>query len=190
MRRTLVLAIAGLLTVGAAGVALAQSAPAGNATTVVPAAESASPSASDAPVLKHSDTVLSDVLDELVDKGTIDESQKTAILDALTAKRTALIEERQALREQLQELWADGQITEDELAQLPEDSALRQLPDLLDDGKITLDELRGLGRGFGFGFGGRAGGHGGMFGDGFRGPGGMWGAPDGTAPEASPTTSS
>ena len=116
------------------------------------------------------------MLDDLVANGTITESQKTAILDGLTAERTARREAAQAQRQQLKDFLADGQITQDELDQLPEDSPLRQLTGVMDDGKITTDELRGLGRGFGFGRG-----HGHGFGKLFP--------KDGTAPDASPAPS-
>jgi polyhydroxyalkanoate synthesis regulator phasin len=124
------------------------------------------------------DTVLSDVLDNLVADGTITSAQKTAILDALTAERTARQTARQAARQQIQDFLSDGQITQDELDQLPADSPLRQLTNLMADGKITTDELQTLGRGFGFG---RGHGHHGPFGD-------IDG--DGVAPEASPAPSS
>ena len=71
-----------------------------------------------------------------------------------------------AQAEKIKGFLADGQITQDELDQLPADSPLRQLTNLMDDGKITTDELqsigrgllgnsgfRGFGRGHGFGFG-------------------------------------
>jgi polyhydroxyalkanoate synthesis regulator phasin len=168
--KTLVLPLAGLLIVGAAGAVMATSSStpsSGTDTTVVPAAESASPAPSAATTAEPKDTVLSDVLDDLVTKGTIDSSQRTAILDAVTAERTARREARQAAREQLKSFLADGQITQAELDQLPADSPLRTLTSLMDDGKITTDELRTLGRGFlgrGHGFG----------------KGGIFGTPDAT----------
>lgn len=177
LQKTLILPVAALLVVGAAGAVLATtgSPEAVDTGTVVPAA--ASPSASPVTGTARSieDTALADVLDDLVTKGTITAGQKTAILDALVAEKEARRAARQAEREQLQGFLADGVITQEELNQLPEDSRLRQLTGLMDDGKITTDELRGLGRGFG----GRGHGHG----------GGMWGAP---APDASasPSTSS
>ena len=180
-RTTLVLPLAGLLVVAGAGAALATSGNDGSSTNtiVIPAAESASPDASAGTTTKPDkpkDTVLTDVLDDLVAKGTITESQKTAILDGLTAERTARREAAKAQRQQLRDFFADGQITQEELDQLPEDSPLRQLTGVMDDGKITTDELRGLGRGFGFGKG-----HGHGFGKLFP--------KDGTAPEASPAPS-
>jgi polyhydroxyalkanoate synthesis regulator phasin len=177
-RTTLVLPLAGLLVVAGAGAVLATSGDAGSGsnTIVIPAAESASPDASSGTTTrpdKPKDTVLTDVLDDLVAKGTITESQKTAILDGLTAERTARREAAKAQRQQLRDFLADGQITQEELDQLPENSPLRQLTGVMDDGKITTDELRGLGRGFGFGKG-----HGHGFGKLFP--------KDGAAPDASP----
>ena len=182
-RTTLVLPLAGLLVVAGAGAVLATSGDAGPSsnTIVIPAAESPSPAASSGTTTrpdKPKDTVLTDVLDDLVAKGTITESQKTAILDGLTAERTARREAAQAQRQQLKDFLADGQITQEELDQLPEDSPLRQLSGVMDDGKITTDELRGLGRGFGFG-GGHGRGHG--FGKLFP--------KDGSGPEVSPAPS-
>ena len=164
-RTTLVLPLAGLLVVVGAGAVLASNgaAPATTGTTVVPAAESPSSSASTGgpvtpPKVEQKDTVLTDVLDDLVSKGTITANQKQAILDGIAAERTARQEQRKALREQLKaqrqqlkDFLSDGQITQDELDKLPEDSPLRRLTNLMDDGKITTDELRGLGRAFGFG---------------------------------------
>jgi polyhydroxyalkanoate synthesis regulator phasin len=180
LQKTLVIPIAALLVVGAAGAVLATSGnpQAGDTGAVIPAA--ASPSASPAVGSTRSieDSALAAVLDDLVAKGTITAAQKTAILDALVAEKAARRTERQAARQQLQDFLSDGAITQEELDKLPADSPLRQLTNLMDDGKITTDELRSLGRGFG-----KGGGHG--FGRG----GGMWGAPDADA-SASPTTSS
>jgi hypothetical protein len=185
-RTTLVLPLAGMLVVAGAGAVLATSGDAGSGSNaiVIPAAESPSPDASSGTVApdptpdKPRDTALTDVLDDLVANGTITESQKTAILDGLAAERTARREAAQAQRQQLKEFLADGQITQDELDQLPEDSPLRQLTGVMDDGKITTDELRGLGRGFGFGNG-----HG--HGHGF----GKLVPKDGAAPDVSPSPS-
>jgi polyhydroxyalkanoate synthesis regulator phasin len=182
-RTTLVLPLAGLLVVAGAGAVLATSGDAGpgSNTIVIPAAESPSPDASSGATTtsdKPRDTALTDVLDDLVANGTITESQKTAILDGLTAERTARREAAQAQRQQLKDFLADGQITQEELDQLPDDSPLRQLTGVMDDGKITTDELRGLGRGFGFG-----GGHGHGHGLGKLFP------KDGAAPDATPAPS-
>jgi len=198
LTKTLALPVIGLLLLVGAGAVLATtgaSAPAaGNA--VVPAADTPTPTPTATPPTvksKVTDTVLSDVLDDLVTKGTINESQKTAILDALQAKRDQLAADRkaaaEALREQAQQIrdfLSDGQITQDELNQLPADSPLRQLTNLMDDGKITTDELRSIGGGlvrdFGFGRGGHGFGHG-LFG------GDKWGAPS-ASPSPSAGTSS
>lgn len=184
LHKTLILPVAALFVVGAAGAVLATSGnpPAGDAGAVVPAVESASPSAAPGWRKSIEDTALSDVLDDLVGKGTITAAQKTAILDALVAEKEARRAERQAARQQLRDFLADGQISKKELAKLPADSPLRQLTSLMDDGRITTDELRSLGRGFG-----KDGGHG--SGRGFGKGGGLWGAPD-AAPSASPATSS
>ncbi|MEW6223671.1 MAG: hypothetical protein AB1627_03500 [Chloroflexota bacterium] len=189
LNTTLGLPLAALLVVGAAGAVLATSgATGGDTDAVVPAAESASPDASAGTTFKPArDGILTDVLDDLVGKGTITEAQKTAILDALTAEREARRADRLERMQQLKDILEDGQITQDEFDSLPEDSRLRQvdgIEDLLADGKITTDELRSLGRGLGFGFG--RGGHG---------PGHGWfgGLGDGdTTPDASasPATSS
>lgn len=178
-RATLVLPLAGLLAIAGAGAVLATSGDVatGGTDTVVPAAESPSPDTGTTMTPTMKDSALTDVLDDLVAKGTINESQKTAILDALAAERTARREARQAEREQIQGFLSDGVITQSEFDQLPEDSRIRQLEDLLSNGGITTDELRAL-----RGFGGK-GGHG----------GGKWfGGMDGTTPdaEASPSTSS
>lgn len=189
LNKTLVLPLAALLVVGAAGVVLATtgSPSSGGTDGVVPAAASPSPSPSAGTKTGMNDTLLSDVLDQLVSKGTITAAQKTAILDALTAERQARITQRQQERQQLRDFLSDGVITQDELNKLPADSPLRQLTTLMADGKITIDELRSLGRGFlgelgGLGIGGRGFGHG-------MGPGGgMWGPPN-ASPSPSTGTS-
>ncbi len=187
-RTTVVLPLAGLLVIGGAGAVFAANGAAPSTTnTVVPAADSPSPSAATtAPVPdKPKDTVLEDTLTKLVADGTITESQKTAILDGIAAERTARQAARKAERDQLKSFLADGVITQEEIDQLPADSYLRSLTTLLDDGKITTEELQTLGRGFGFG-GGR-GGH--PFGKFFHGPGDKGAAPDASpAPAASPAT--
>jgi polyhydroxyalkanoate synthesis regulator phasin len=181
-RTTLVVPLAGLLLVGAAGAVAATTGDTPDTNgAVVPAVESPSPSAGTTTTdPSPKDTVLTDVLDDLVAKGTITAAQKTAILDGVSAERTARREARQAEREQLQSFLADGVITKAEFDQLPADSRLRTLTTLMDDNQITTEELQALGRGL---FGGGRGGHHG-FRDGT--------ADDGTAtptPSASPATS-
>jgi hypothetical protein len=174
--RLLIVPVAGLLLVGAAGAVLAQSAAQPAEGGVVPAAASASPAVSDA-TSRPGERVLADVLDDLVTKGTITEAQRDAILAAVDARRAERRAEAEARRELWRSILEDGQITREELAQLPAGSPLRNLENLLDDGVITRDELRGLGGlGRGFGFGGRGHGPG----------GGMWGP----AATQAPTTGS
>ncbi len=91
---------------------------------------------------------LGDVLDGLVDDGTIDQDQADAILEATSDKASELRDEHDAVRQQLRDFLEDGVITEDEAAQLPEDHPL--LSDRYDeawaDGQITRDELRPFSR--------------------------------------------
>lgn len=186
LSKTLVVPLAGLLLVGVAGAALATSgtAPAGDTGAVVPAAETATPAPPAGTFVKPpKDDAITDVLTDLVTKGTITAAQKTAILDALTLERTERQAERQAAREalradreKLRGFLSDGVITKAELDQLSEANPLRQLTTLMDDGKITLDELKSVGRGFGKGFGMGAG-------------RGWMHNGNGVGPDASPTTS-
>ncbi len=175
LSKTFVIPVAGLLVVLGAGAVLASTgtSPAAGGAAVVPAAESPSPGASGAPKREFQDPALTSVLNDLVSKGTITAAQQQAILDGLQAERAqrladakARMEALRAQAEKIKGFLADGQITQDELDQLPADSPLRQLTNLMDDGKITTDELqsigrgllgnggfRGFGRGHGFGFG-------------------------------------
>lgn len=134
MRRRLIgIPLAGLLLVGGATVALAHGGYLGGGP-------------------EGTGTILSDVLDELVTDGTINQSQADAIETAVDERRTELRTEAEALREQMQEFLSDGTLSADELAQLPADHPLRNLDQFLEDGQLTQDELRQLG-GFGRGFG-------------------------------------
>jgi len=197
LTKTFVIPVAGLLVVLGAGAVLAStgSSPQTAGTAVVPAAASPSPGASGGPKREFQDPALTSVLDDLVAKGTINATQKQAILDGLQAERAQRLADAKAradaLRAQAEKIkgfLSDGQITQDELNQLPADSPLRQLTNLMDDGKITTDELQSIGRGLGgFGGGGFRGfgrGHGFGFGFGHDGQ-----KPDASpAPSASPTT--
>ncbi|HEU0235460.1 MAG TPA: hypothetical protein VFR14_03350 [Candidatus Limnocylindrales bacterium] len=125
-----------------------------------------------------SGSILSDVLEELVTDGTINQAQSDAIENAVEERKTELQAEAEALREQLQGFLEDGTLSADELAQLPEDHPLRNLDAYLEDGQLTQEELQQL-RGFGPGFGGRGHGH------------GPWGgAPDDSTDTSEETTSS
>ena len=91
-------------------------------------------------------SAIQEVLDELVADGSNGFTQSDAdlVVEALTEKREAMRAEREALHEQMEEFWSDGQLTADEIEQLPQDHPLRQLPDVLEDGTITQDELQAL----------------------------------------------
>jgi polyhydroxyalkanoate synthesis regulator phasin len=183
-----ILPLAGLLVVAGAGVVLANAQDQAAAPAAVPAAASPTPdpSSKTEPWREPADTVLEDALDGLVTDGTITADQKTKILDAVTAERTARREERQADRQVLKDALADGEITQAELDKLSADHPLRQATDLMADGKITTDELRSLRHDLkGMMGGGMGGGMG-------RGHGkGWWGGPGPKAlPEASPAPTS
>lgn len=98
--------------------------------------------------------VLDEVLGDLVDDGTLDQSQADAVKSALEAKREELKEQfgdrgprmNKERRGLLRGLMADGVISADEIAALPDDHPLRngegRLAELLeDDGQITRAEL-------------------------------------------------
>lgn len=172
MRKTLVLPLAGLLAVSAAGAVLATDGADLGTTGALTAAASTAPDGTAALPDRPKDTLLADVLADLVAKGTITQAQADAITGALRTAHEERHAAREAERAQMREFLADGVITEDEIAQLPADSRIRTLTTLLDDGKITLEELQGLG-GFGRGGHGGRGGHhgfGDMDGDGPMGP--------------------
>jgi polyhydroxyalkanoate synthesis regulator phasin len=169
---TLVVPLAVVLLVIGAGAVLATSGPSAPGTAPAPAAATPTPGATTAPAPATApganpggpaagpfvrplvdDTALKTALDKLVAAGTITAAQEQAILDAVKAERQARVDELQAQRDalraqrdQIRQFLADGQITQDELDQLPADSPLRQLTSLMADGKITADELRQLGR--------------------------------------------
>jgi len=228
---TVVVPLAVVLLVGAAGAVLATSAPPStNTGNRVPAEATATPGATTAPAPTTGptattaptdpgsapatgpagpatgpggsatgpgfrgnldDTALNAALDKLVAAGTITADQKQAILDAVKAERQARLADRQAQRDalkaqrdQIRGFLSDGQITQDELNQLPADSPLRKLTSLMADGKITVDELRQLGRDLAPGIlGGPGRGHG----FGFFGPHGGPNQPDASGSPA-PTT--
>ncbi len=179
--KLLILPIAGLMLTVAGGAVLAQSGDTTAPAVNTAAAEASAAAAAEGPAHKG-DGFLTDVLADLVTKGTITQAQSDAVTGALDTARTAQQAEREAMRAVWGTIMADGQITAEELKSLPEDSPLRSVDGILDDGVITQDELRGLG---GFGFGGR-GGHG----RGGHGPGGHgpMGSDDAAAPPASPST--
>ena len=79
-----------------------------------------------------------------------------ALQDKVAQLRTQAQQRQQEMqqeRQQIQGFLQDGVITQDEIDQLPADSPLRQAFDsIAKNGQITLDQLRQL-PGFGFGFG-------------------------------------
>lgn len=102
-------------------------------------------------------TAIEAVLDGLVVDKTLTQDQADAVLEALETRRTEFRAEREQLREQVQEFWADGELTQDEIDQLPEWHRWRQASELLEDGAITRGEMGqmrrdggGLGNGAGF----------------------------------------
>ncbi len=158
---TIGIPLAIVLLVGAAGVVMATSGSRPRPTHTVPAAASPTPTPSRARRVKpvKKDTALTDVLDDLVTKGTITAAQKTAILDAVKAERTVRREARRRPARppgsrprrtvsSCKGFLADGVITKEEFDKLPADSPLRTMTGLMDDGKITTEELKTLGRGF------------------------------------------
>lgn len=103
--------------------------------------------------------ILEEVLQGLVEDGTITEAQKTAIVDALQARIAEIREEfpgprrpHGVLGPRIREALADGVITADELEELPDGHPLKD-PDgpaapYLDDGQLTRDELRQMRQAF------------------------------------------
>jgi polyhydroxyalkanoate synthesis regulator phasin len=191
-RNTIVIPLAALMLVGAAGAVLATTSGPTDPGAQAPAAATPTPTPSSGTTTRPDakDDALTTVLDDLVAKGTVTEAQKKAILDGVATERTSRMAARKAARDeaianwqQIRDFLSDGVITKDEFDKLPADSPLRKLTTLMDDGKITTDELKALGQGLGGGFLG--GGHG------FRGHGwgGGWGGGKGMSPDASPSPS-
>jgi hypothetical protein len=116
----------------------------------------------DAPVrerIHEPGEILAEVLEGFV-PGTLTEDEVDEILAAVEAKHEELRAEREAhraemeqFRDQMHSFLEDGQLTADELAQLPEDHPLLD-PDgpaveYLEDGQLTADELTELRSEFG-----------------------------------------
>ena len=94
---------------------------------------------------KNHGSVLEDVLSDLVEDGTIDQSQADAIVEALDAKTAEFRTAAQDLRGLIAGFLEDGVITAEELDQLPDvfpfNNLERVFGDALDDGELTLDEF-------------------------------------------------
>jgi polyhydroxyalkanoate synthesis regulator phasin len=156
-RKLLGVPLAGVLLIGGATAVLAQSDGVEGVTSAVGGA------------VERAGGVLQEVLDGLVDDGTLTQEEADAVSDGVETRREEIHTERQALREQMRGFLEDGVISAEELAQLPEDHPLRNLDTYLEDGQLTEDELaelRPFGRGHGHGP--RGFGPGGPFGPGAR----------------------
>jgi hypothetical protein len=98
-----------------------------------------------------------ELLDELVDDGTITQDQADAIVAAAEEKAAELREELTAQRELLRSLLEDDVLTEEEASQLPDDHWLLsdRFDEAWEDGELTRDEIGELhprpGRAFRFG---------------------------------------
>jgi polyhydroxyalkanoate synthesis regulator phasin len=98
--------------------------------------------------------ILDEVLGELVDAGTINQSQATAVKEALQAKHEELKANRPDgegrrhrrghLRAQTEELLDDGVISAEEIAELPDGHPFKNddgpFAELIEDGQITQAE--------------------------------------------------
>jgi hypothetical protein len=98
------------------------------------------------------EAVLDEVVQSLIDDGTITEDEAVIVKERFVAKHEELAAEREASREQRREdrelirgFLDDDVISASELAQLPDDHPLRNTEGVfssaLEDGQITRDEL-------------------------------------------------
>ncbi len=143
-----------IAAVAAAGILVSGAFVASTVTSSPAEAQTATDVAADEVRPPRPGAILDEVLDELVDDGTLEQSQADAVKSALEAKREELKAEfgdrpprfKAERRGILRGLMADDVITSDEIAALPEDHPLRNgegpFAELLeDDGQITRDEL-------------------------------------------------
>jgi hypothetical protein len=143
-----------IAAVAAAGVLVSGAFVATTVTSSPAEAQTAGNVVNDAPQRPEPGAILDGVLGDLVAAGTLDQSQADAVKVALEAKREELKEKfgdrgprfNRERRGILRGLMADGVISAEEIASLPEDHPLRNgegpLAELVeDDGQITKDEL-------------------------------------------------
>ena len=97
---------------------------------------------------------LDSVLADLIEDGTITQTQADAIIAAVEERRSAARATREEFKALLDAFWDDGVLTADEIAQLPNADRITAadgpFSEALSDGQITKDEIRELkGRGSG-----------------------------------------
>lgn len=142
-QKLLAATVAGGVLVGAGFVTAAISSPG------VASAQNDSPDSTEetnvGPIKNHG-SVLEDVLSDLVEDGTIDQSQADAIVEAFDAKTAEFRTAAQDLRGLIAGFLEDGVITAEELDRLPDvfpfNDLERVFGDALDDGELTLDEFQ------------------------------------------------
>lgn len=89
--------------------------------------------------------ILEEVLEDLVASGTIEQEQADAITEALVVKAESIRAQRQEVRDLIRGSLEDGVMTEDELAQLPDDHPFNDpdgsFAEALQDGELTRAEI-------------------------------------------------
>jgi polyhydroxyalkanoate synthesis regulator phasin len=90
--------------------------------------------------------VLEEVLDDLVEAGTITREQADSVAEALVAKAQEHAAERRETRQLIEEFLDDEVISEDELARLPEEHPFNDengpFAEALEDGELSRDEIQ------------------------------------------------
>jgi hypothetical protein len=217
MKRLIWLPLAGFLVIAGAAVAAASPGLVDTAGGLLGADQadgaSASPSASSSPsdgsgsgskhgrafgfglVNDDGESLLDQVLADLVSAGTITQAQSDAITQGLQTaaeeKQAELEAQRQQMEQmltQIQGFLEDGVITSDEIAQLPADNPFSNLQEILADGQITQEELQSIGFGHFF-FDGPFDGPGGPVHFGPGGPGWHMDMDDDSGAESTPSPS-
>ena len=101
----------------------------------------------DGELFTYKNSILEEVLADLVSNGALAQVQVDAIMTALGEKQAELVEARKQAKEQLQSFWEDDVLTEDEINQLPSAEHILQMEGVaqaLEDGQITRQELAQL----------------------------------------------